>query len=905
MSASYTNQAREQFKKYGFIPSNSFKFRGVYYSYRVFDEVHNKFTRYMYKKFLDDIASGKVQPVDPFIHYLQSPTTQGDSLRSSDKLERFTRDFPYLPFGYESEEIRRLTMEKVQRFRSEIAPKRINKLGDVEAAVIKHKDNEIEDKSSLFAMISILFAVSENYYPNHKVVLEVKYKPNQYRDYLFPSHHYIDDETVGLLTNLINYLWYGAEITIMDDSDKYMLNTWNEWDSMLIYFQEDRQNITNKLDTPVLAKGQRRAGAKWAWINTTSIDLSRYGIFNTFDPQNYRFPCLIHALQQSNILTNSELEYIKSVMNTRNFPTDNIKNISEKLDICIAVYYYESRDKTIHSPTIYGTNESRRIDLLLRDKHYMIYDKNIAISSTYIEKYKYFDENINPKSFDKRLQARKLNNMGYPTLDKKTMSINEIINLFFKLGYFRPLTAKERYQTLMQKRDISFIDLEYPPCCTREMLYFQPIVPNKTVKYTSDINEIVANNPGIKLTKYKGTTRIAETEDAIYKNNAIFFSFEDPTDDEISLFGQVMLEKFGVNIDNFNSAAAIGQELMHKYECFKNVYQLSGKPAIFIANCAPKITVSPAFGEVQDVSGDLCSIDKNGSYTSVYRDFEGIPCGKPKILQNLEDINAYDMYYVYIDILSMKCKHSEERFPTIDRLGPNFLSKTMLINLVKHYDIEYEFISGYYFDEGFNDNIKRLSNDLYELREYYKSTGSRIEEAFKGILCTLWGKNTYKPKKFIQKTKDLDEFDKIKNKHGVFLYSSQQVNEKTVSYTLVKPLSLEYGIPQFSTNILSFSRAFMNDLYFKAADLGLPVYYSNTDCLLMNRSDIDKLGVVGDKLGEFKIEYSGISRAIIISAKKFLWIYRDGSIRCVYRKRKESDEENIAFFENLSRKLLA
>ena len=592
-------------------------------------------------------------------------------------------------------------------------------------------------------------------------------------------------------------------------------------------------------------------------------------------------------------------------MNTRNFPTDNIKYISEKLNISLAVYYYESRDKTIHSPTIYGTNESRRIDLLLRDKHYMIYDKNIPISATYIEKYKYFDENINPKSFDKRLQARKLNNMGYPTLDKKTISINEIINLFFKFKYFRPLTTRERYQTLMQKRDISFIDIEYPPCCTREIIHNSPILLNKTVKYTSDINEIVANNPGIKLTKYKGTTRIAETEDAIYKNNAIFFSFEDPTDDEISLFGQVMLEKFGINIDSFNSAAAIGQELMHRYECFKNVYQLSGKPAIFIANCAPKITVSPAFGEVQDVSGDLCSIDKNGSYTSVYRDFEGIPCGKPKILQNLEDINAYDMYYVYIDILSMKCKHSEERFPTIDRLGPNFLSKTMLINLVKHYDIEYEFISGYYFDEGFNDNIKRLSKDLYELREYYKSTGSRIEEAFKGILCTLWGKNTYKPKKFIQKTKDLDEFDKIKNKHGVFLYSSQQVNEKTVSYTLVKPLSLEYGIPQFSTNILSFSRAFMNDLYFKAADLELPVYYSNTDCLLMNRSDIDKLGVVGDKLGEFKIEYSGISRAIIISAKKFLWIYRDGSIRCVYRKRKESDEENIAFFENLSRKLLA
>ena len=237
MSASQTPFAREQFKKYGFIPSNSFKFRGVYYSYRVFDEVHNKFTRYMYKKFLDDIASGKVQPVDPFIHYLQSPTTQGDSLRSSDKLERFTRNFPMDKFRLESEEIRRLTMEKVQQFRSDVAPKKINPLGSVNAVVIKNRDDEIEDKSSLYAMISIIYAVSEQYYPNHKVVLEVNYKPNKYRDYLFPSHHHLDDETIALLENLIKHIWYGAELTIVDDSDKYMLNTWNEWESMSLYFE--------------------------------------------------------------------------------------------------------------------------------------------------------------------------------------------------------------------------------------------------------------------------------------------------------------------------------------------------------------------------------------------------------------------------------------------------------------------------------------------------------------------------------------------------------------------------------------------------------------------------------------------------------------------------------------------
>ena len=334
--AQLTINARNLFKKYGFITSNQFQFRGVWDSYRVFDEVHNKFIRYRYKNFIDDVQSGRVQEVDPFIHYLQSPATGGDSIRSSDKLERFTRNFPMDRFKHESKEVRELTMKKVQQFRSDTAPKKINKLLDVEAVEIKRKDNDIDDKSSLYAIISIIYNISEQYYPNHNVSLQVYYRPNNYRDYLFPSHHYLEEETIALLENLINHLWYGADLTILDDSDKYMLNTWNEWDSMMIYFEENIQNIKNELDKPVLAKGQRRAGAKWGWINTTSIDLSRYGIFNTFDPQNYRYPCFIHALQHSNTLSNSELEYVKSVINTRNFPIDNIKLICEKLDISIS-----------------------------------------------------------------------------------------------------------------------------------------------------------------------------------------------------------------------------------------------------------------------------------------------------------------------------------------------------------------------------------------------------------------------------------------------------------------------------------------------------------------------------------------------------------------------------------------
>jgi hypothetical protein len=93
----------------------------------------------------------------------------------------------------------------------------------------------------------------------------------------------------------------------------------------------------------------------------------------------------------------------------------------------------------------------------------------------------------------------------------------------------------------------------------------------------------------------------------------------------------------------------------------------------------------------------------------------------------------------------------------------------------------------------------------------------------------------------------------------------------------------------------------MNDIYFKASDMNIPIYYSNTDCCLMDRENIYKLGIVGEKLGEFKIEHENICRAIIISPKKFMHIYSDNtSPRVVWRhKNKEDNDYNLKMFEQM------
>ena len=51
MRAQQTKDAKDLFIKYGFMPSNNFKFQGVHKNYRVFDEVHNKFIKYKFRNF--------------------------------------------------------------------------------------------------------------------------------------------------------------------------------------------------------------------------------------------------------------------------------------------------------------------------------------------------------------------------------------------------------------------------------------------------------------------------------------------------------------------------------------------------------------------------------------------------------------------------------------------------------------------------------------------------------------------------------------------------------------------------------------------------------------------------------------------------------------------------------------
>ena len=124
--------------------------------------------------------------------------------------------------------------------------------------------------------------------------------------------------------------------------------------------------------------------------------------------------------------------------------------------------------------------------------------------------------------------------------------------------------------------------------------------------------------------------------------------------------------------------------------------------------------------------------------------------------------------------------------------GHLFCDKNTIEFITKHYDVKYSFISGYYFNDGFNTNIIKLSNDLYQIRQDLKSKGLRIESCFKLILASLWGKAQTKRSVLKNVVVSSDKFEDFAVYNHSFLYKSKPLTADINIVSLLNPVSLHY-----------------------------------------------------------------------------------------------------------------
>jgi hypothetical protein len=582
-----------------------------------------------------------------------------------------------------------------------------------------------ENMAKVYAMIACLR--SFNHDREHRAAFMVQWHGT-------PSYMMINESAVNKLLAIIQAIWVGDVNAAAFQQTSQMPMTFKliRWERM--GFEFVRERVRNALDPPI-NNGRRRArnGGYLPYINTGPEDLSKYGIYSSFDPENYKMNCLIPALN----LNLSYATFLRSVIITWELPFIKLYQISRWIQKNIWVNFIEAPAQLY----VGAKENAKKVNVFWFMNHFCVYDRDV-------------------KEKVKRV-----------------------------IPFLRPMTIEEDNLASRGMENKIYDIIPYPACAVVKSVPLPPSFPNPS--FTSD--------PAFPL------------------------------------FRKLMVENFGKDPEGSGSMGNFSLVLTE--DLLADVPHLCGYLASQINWCRPSILLGCKTYPLK-VEGDLVCVDRNGSYTSVYTSFPGIPVYGPTIKRP----ESPGYYYVKINVLSLGCNH-EDPFPVV-HLGINWVDKTTLEFVDEHYIWVYEIIGGWYFKE-IRNPLQSLAFKLWELRLKNPEAGGMI----KLLLNSMYGKSLQRGKEW---------------------YKKGNVSE-------VRAICAPLQRPQFGVNVYSWSRKQMQEILFTLIDSGVEVFHVNTDSFLIRKSDLPKFPrEIGRELGQFKIEKECV-KFICLSQKKWWMRLKDGT----------------------------
>ena len=303
---------------------------------------------------------------------------------------------------------------------------------------------------------------------------------------------------------------------------------------------------------------------------------------------------------------------------------------------------------------------------------------------------------------------------------------------------------------------------------------------------------------------------------------------------------------------------------------FDDVYELSGIVKSFAQKCIRGGLVRTLYDGCFEVD-DVTCFDLNSSYGTSMTQMNGIPKGKPKPFYKHIPVNAC-YYWVQVNIKNIS-SDKLGRYGFVNE-GINFVDSITLNEIKKYVKCDIEIINGYYFDEGFNDNLKHVVHSIFDLRKV-----DELNKMGKNMLSSLYGKSLQNAQQFKIKMVHKNEMNKFIGQNGNYIYTITKNKNDMYTVKLLKSLNLNFNIPQFGVSVLSESRKRLNDVIYKCSTLNIPIYAIKTDSIVVDNDKVDILPItIGNELGQFKIEY--VAKNIkFTSPKCYKAILNDDSIR--------------------------
>ena len=315
--------------------------------------------------------------------------------------------------------------------------------------------------------------------------------------------------------------------------------------------------------------------------------------------------------------------------------------------------------------------------------------------------------------------------------------------------------------------------------------------------------------------------------------------------------------------------------------------------------------------------GGISDFDAVSLYPSAMARLIGFPIGAPIITKDdpntipfngdliasyADDQDKFTAGTYHISRVLVKSLNKPRKFPlqsvmteqntrdfTNDIVGREIVMDQYAIeDLIKFQEVEVEYIESLVWRHGFNNQITKTIKKLFAERLVLKEQGNALQECIKLLMNAAYGKLIQKP---IVQTKKIvvnyppkkgEEFkDNIKkymsqsikrliSRHDIATFSRNTVGvpDNTVSHALFiehKPL-IEHSSPaHLGVSILSMSKRIMNEVMCLSEDLGMNMYYQDTDSIHIEQRCVNPLGafyketygreLIGNGLGQFHTDF--------------------------------------------------
>lgn len=262
-----------------------------------------------------------------------------------------------------------------------------------------------------------------------------------------------------------------------------------------------------------------------------------------------------------------------------------------------------------------------------------------------------------------------------------------------------------------------------------------------------------------------------------------------------------------------------------------------------------------------------------------------------------EDESTSDQPFMSFDGFTVACKIKEMRikrhFPILcykDKEGCHWTNEARpdevlvmneidLRNLIDFHEASIEVIDGYVWNQGKDFSCRQAIQDLYDCRVNAKKVGNPVQMVVKLIMNSAYGKSVLKfvPKQKDYVTEKLLEPFLAKHAASVTSYYPLGLNPDNARLWCVESVaeyfdSFNKGHPDMYPNwwgarILSMSKRIMCEVMCLAEDIGVPIYYTDTDSMVLDDAGgqlqrlatafQDKYGrvLLGGQMGQFQSDF--------------------------------------------------